>query len=66
MTDKVIYAIVRVETDQDVETIQTDVKRSLQKLEREIGALTRIDAYQFCDVTPDDDDMIGGPTLYWP
>ena len=56
---KVYYAMVRIETDKPIK----EVSSKLEKVENDVGALTRIDVIQ---TTMDQDPEIGTPVLYWP
>ena len=63
-TEKVTYAIVRIDTDKDVK----EIADKIQSLENEISCLTMIDVYGFRTVPKqaDEDGMFDRPVLYWP
>lgn len=61
-TSKVTYAIIRIDTDEDV----TEIATKIQALEKEISCLTVIDVYGFKNVSKKDDDDMDSPVLYWP
>ncbi len=61
-TSRVTYAIVRIDTDEDV----SEIGARIQNLEKEISSLTVIDVYGFKNVSKESDEEIGGPVLYWP
>lgn len=61
MSDKVYYAIVRVESDKDME----EISKKIRHIENDVSALTRIDVQQVQGVTREMEEMDGGPALYW-
>jgi secreted trypsin-like serine protease len=61
MPCKIFYALVRIETDKDVNAITTKI----EKLETITSALTLIDVQDIREVDSCDEDS-GGPVLYWP
>ncbi len=58
---KVYYALVRIETDTDVNKLTAKI----EKLETITGALTLIDVQDLREVT-EEAESTGGPVLYWP
>lgn len=62
MTCKTFYALVRIETDKDVNAITTKI----EKLENVTSALTMIDVQDLREVNSQHDEDEGGPVLYWP
>jgi len=61
MTCKTFYALVRIETDTDVNKLTAKI----EKLETITSSLTLIDVQDLREVDSDEEDT-GGPVLYWP
>jgi len=61
-TSKVTYAVIRIDTDEDV----TEIATRIQALEKEISCLTVIDVFGFDNVSKESDEENGAPVLYWP
>jgi len=62
MATNIHFALVRIETDRDIE----EITKAIEKVENAISILTRLDVQQLQKCTPEDEEDMGGPVLYWP
>lgn len=63
---KIQYAIVRIESDKNLDEVVDQMVTVLAQLEHDISALTRIDITTVHDQHPMAEENGEQPILYWP